>query len=200
MVIQRFPGRAVELVMDGAYASKAWRDLPARVTVTTRMPANAALHKLAPQSRTPGQKGRPPLKGAKLPTLAEIANTAVFVPVTITGPDGRQRTVHVHELICLWYKPFYTRPVKVILIRNPGTDTGFDVALASTDAEMPAGELIARYDSRWTIETCNQEAKAHGVGEARNRVEKAVKRTRPVRVHRPDHHDRLVRASWKRRS
>ena len=103
----------------------------------------------------------------------------MFVPVTITGPDGRQRTVHVHELICLWYKPFYTRPVKVILIRNPGTDTGFDVALASTDAEMPAGELIARYDSRWTIETCNQEAKAHGVGEARNRVEKAVKRTVP---------------------
>ena len=72
----------------------------------------------------PGQKGRPPLKGAKLPTLAEIAKTAVFEPVTITGPDGRSRTAHVHELICLWYKPFYTRPVKVMLIRNPGTSEG----------------------------------------------------------------------------
>jgi hypothetical protein len=39
--------------------------------------------------------------------------------------------------------------------------------------------LIARYDSRWTIETCHQEAKAHGVGDARNRVEKAVRRTVP---------------------
>ena len=69
--------------------------------------------------------------------------------------------------------------MKVILIRNPGTTEGFDVALASTDAEIPADALIARYDSRWTIETANQEAKAHGVGEARNRVERAVKRTVP---------------------
>ena len=67
----------------------------------------------------------------------------------------------------------------MILIRNPGTQSGFDGALASTDAEIPAAELIARYDSRWTIETCNQEAKAHGVGEARNRVKRAVERTVP---------------------
>jgi DDE superfamily endonuclease len=179
MVIKRFPGRMVELVMDGAYASKAWRNLPARVTVTTRMRGNARVHELAPSARTPGQKGRPPLKGRKLPTLGEIAKTAVFQAVTITGPDGRSRTAHVHEFVCLWYKPFYTRPVKVILIRNPGTSDGFDVALASTDAELPAGELIARYDSRWTIETANQEAKAHGVGEARNRVKQAVERTVP---------------------
>ncbi len=81
--------------------------------------------------------------------------------------------------MCLWYKPFYTRPIKVILIRNPGSSEGFDIALASTDADVPAPELIARYDSRWTIETAHQEAKAHGVGEARNRVQKAVQRTVP---------------------
>jgi DDE superfamily endonuclease len=178
MIIKRFPARTIELVMDGAYASKAWRDLPARVTVTTRLRANAALHQLAPAKR-PGQQGRPPLKGAKLPTLAEIARRATFTEATITGPDGRARTAHIHELVCLWYKPFHTRPVKVILIRNPGTTDGFDVALASTDVELPADQLIARYDTRWTIETCNQEAKAHGVGEARNRVENAVKRTVP---------------------
>jgi len=177
MVIKRFPGRKIELVMDGAYASRAWRDLPARVNVTTRMRANAALHKLAAGSRTPARQGRPPLKGARLGSLAEIANAATFVAVTITGPDGRQRTTHIHEFVCLWYKPFYTRAVKVILIRNPGTTDSVDVALASTDTEVPAAELISRYDSRWTIETAHQEAKAHGVGDARNRVEKAVKRT-----------------------
>ena len=66
MIPRRFPGRVVELVMDGAYASKAWRGLPDRVTVTTRMRA-----------------------------------TATFKPVTVTSPDGRERTVHVHELVCL---------------------------------------------------------------------------------------------------
>jgi len=178
LVIERFGARILELVMDGAYASRAWRGLPERVSVTTRMRSNAALHALAP-ARRPGQIGRTPLKGAKLPTLAEIAATALFRAVTITGPDGRQRTAHVHELTCLWYVPFHTRPVKVILIRNPGTEEGFDVALASTDIATDAPELIARYDSRWTIETAHQEAKAHGVGEARNRVQKAVQRTVP---------------------
>ena len=67
--------------------------------------------------------------------------------------------------------------MKVILIRNPGREEGFDVALASTDTNAATAQLIARYDSRWTIETCHQEAKAHGVGEARNRVQKAVQRT-----------------------
>lgn len=178
IILKRFPGRIVELVMDGAYASRAWRGLPGRVTVTTRMRGNARVHKLAP-ARQPGQKGRPPLKGAKLPTLAEIAQTAIFKRATVTGPDGRERTVHVHEFVCLWYTPFHTRAVKVILIRNPGTTNGFDVAIASTDADVPASELLSRYDSRWTIETANQEAKAHGVGQARNRVQKAVERTVP---------------------
>ncbi|MGO9977316.1 MAG: transposase [Solirubrobacteraceae bacterium] len=178
IVLARFPAGTVELVMDGAYASRAWRGLPERVTVTTRMRANARVHKLAPVGR-PGQQGRPPLKGAKLPTLAQIASTATFMAVTITAPDGRERTSHVHEFVCLWYTPFYTRAVKVILIRNPGRSEGFDVALASTDTEVSASPLIARYDSRWTIETCHQEAKAHGVGQARNRVQKAVQRTVP---------------------
>ena len=87
--------------------------------------------------------------------------------------------MHVHELVCLWYKPFHTRHVKMILIRNPGTTDGFDVAIASTDVNAPATELLARYDSRWTIETCNQEAKAHGAGQAHNRVKQAVQRTVP---------------------
>jgi hypothetical protein len=179
MILKRFPTRVVQLVCDGAYASKAWQGLPERVTVTTRMRANAAVYALPAAERRPGQQGRTPLKGAKLQSLAKIAATAIFTPVTITGPDGRSRTAHTHEFTCLWYKPFYTRSVKVILIRNPGSEKSFDVALASTDTDASSAGLIARYDSRWTIETAHQEAKAHGVGEARNRVEKAVKRTVP---------------------
>jgi len=66
-----------------------------------------------------------------------------------------------------------------MLIRKPGRSEAFDVALASTDITATSGQLIARYDSRWTIETAHQEAKAHGVGQARNRVRNAVQRTVP---------------------
>ena len=177
MIVQRFADRVVELVMDGAYATKAWRGLPERVTVTTRMRANAAVFALAPP-RT-GKRGRPALKGARLGSLAQLAAAAVFEAVTITAPDGRSRVEHVATLRCLWYGPFHTRPVIVMLIRKPDRADGYDVAIASTDTTATSTQLIARYDSRWTIETCHQEAKAHGVGQARNRVRRAVERTVP---------------------
>jgi hypothetical protein len=177
MVLPRFPTGVLELVMDGAYATKAWRGLPERVTVTTRMRANAALFELAPP-RT-GRRGRPALKGARLQSLAELAASAVFAPVTITGPDGRSRVEHVWRTSCLWYGPFHTRPVVIMLIRKPDRPDGFDIALASTDSDATSAQLIARYDGRWTIETAHQEAKAHGVGQARNRVRRAVERTVP---------------------
>ena len=177
MILARFPTRIVQLVMDGAYATKAWRALPDRVTVTTRMRANAAVFKLAPP-RT-GKRGRPALKGARMASLAQLAATAVFEPVTITGPDARTRVEHVWRTTCLWYGPLHTRPVAVMLIRKPDRAEGFDVAIASTDTTTTTAALIARYDSRWTIETAHQEAKTHGVGQARNRVQKAVERTVP---------------------
>jgi hypothetical protein len=177
MVITRFPARTVELVMDGAYATKAWRGLPDRVTVTTRMRANAAVFALAPPPT--GRRGRPALKGARLESLTRLAATAVFTPVTVTTADGRSRVEHVWSITCLWYGPFHTRPVTVMLIRKPDRTEGFDVAIASTDTTASTAELIARYDSRWTIETAHQEAKTHGVGQARNRVQKAVERTVP---------------------
>ncbi len=103
----------------------------------------------------------------------------MFEAVTITGPDGRSRTEHVWRTTCLWYGPFHTRPVTIMLIRKPDRTDGFDVAIASTDTTATSAELIARYDSRWTIETAHQEAKANGVGQARNRVQQAVERTVP---------------------
>jgi hypothetical protein len=66
-----------------------------------------------------------------------------------------------------------------MLIRKPDRTDGFGVAIASTDTTATTAELIARYDSRWTIETAHQEAKSHGVGQARNRVKRAVERTVP---------------------
>lgn len=108
-----------------------------------------------------------------------MALSAVFEPVAICGPDKRNRVEHVWSTRCLWYGPLHTRPVVIMLIRKPDRAEGFDVAIASTDTNATTAELIARYDSRWTIETAHQQAKTHGVGQARNRVRNAVERTVP---------------------
>jgi hypothetical protein len=138
--LARLAGRAVHVVMDGAYASRAWRDLPDEVTLTTRMRSTAALYQPTPPPT--GNRCRPALKGARLPSLATIAKTATFTPVTITSPDGRERTAHVHRFQCLWYGPFHTQPITVVMIRNPGTVEGFDIALASTDATAETARLV----------------------------------------------------------
>lgn len=64
------------------------------------MRANAADFALA--SPPTGKRGRPALKGARLGSLAELAATAVFEPVTICGPDGRSRVEHAWQTKCLW--------------------------------------------------------------------------------------------------
>ncbi len=135
MVLARVPTRVLALVMDGAYATKAWRGLPEHVTVTTRMRANAAVFKLAPPPT--GKRGRPALKGARLGTLTQLAASAVFEPVTITSPNGQTRVEHVWSTTCLWYGPFHTRPVQIMLIRKPDRTQGFDVAIASTETSPP---------------------------------------------------------------
>jgi len=177
LILGRFPRRTVHLLFDGAYATKAWRGLPEWVTITTRMRATAALYQPAPPpTRT---RGRPALKGKRLPSLAKLAETLTFTAVKITAPDGRQRIAQIAELHCLWYGPFHTRSVKLLLVRDGERTDGYDIAIASTDTNATAAELIARYAARWTIETSFQEAKANGVGQARNRVRRAVERTVP---------------------
>ncbi len=113
-------------------------------------------------------------------SLAQIANSATFKTISLTGRDGKIRSALVHEFTCLWYKPFHTRPIKVILVRNPNSNKDFNIAIASTDTTATAAQIIERYDGRWVIETVHQEAKAHGVGDARNRVRGAVRRTVPL--------------------
>ncbi|MDQ2760867.1 MAG: hypothetical protein M3Y17_10700 [Actinomycetota bacterium] len=70
--------------------------------------------------------GPPAAEGPKAPDPRRDRQHAVSQEVRTTGPDGRERIAHAHELVCLWYKPFYMRAIKVILIRNPGTTYGFE--------------------------------------------------------------------------
>jgi len=70
--------------------------------------------------------------------------------------------------------------VRVILLRDDGTDTGYDLALVSTDLDSSPSELIMRYSWRWSIEVTFAESRdLLGVGQARNRAQAAVERTVP---------------------
>jgi hypothetical protein len=65
----------IHAVGDPACASGALAELPANVTMTPRLRMDAALYEPAPPRPPQGQRrrGRPPKKGAGLPSLQQIA-------------------------------------------------------------------------------------------------------------------------------
>ena len=169
--------RPLHMVADAAYHGKALRHLPETITVTTRLPANAVLYDVAPPPT--GKRGRPRLKGARLGAPADLATAAKFTTAQVKR-YGRTDTVQIAEIRCLWYGSFHTQTVRVILLRDDATDTGYDLALVTTDPYTTAPALITRYAWRWSIEVTFAEARdLLGVGQARNRTEQAVRRTVP---------------------
>ena len=179
-IVSTFVGdRRVEVVADGAYACEKFAQLPDRASFISRLRANAALHRLTPP-RT-GKPGRPRTKGERLPALAELANDRRrrWRDITVSR-YGRSETIQTLTLVCLWYKVFKQRPVRVVLIREPGSVKPYDFALVATDIDLSVGQVVERYAERWAIEVAFRDAKqTTGVGEARNRVALAVERTVP---------------------
>jgi transposase/uncharacterized membrane protein (UPF0136 family) len=168
-----FPGRAVHVVADAHYHGPALRDLPASVTWTTRLPRNAVLFGLAPpRVRKPG---RPPRKGPRLGTWAELAAAAAWIPAVVRI-YGRDQAEDLAEVTCLWYGCLDVIPVRVILARDPARQ----IALVTTDLDTPAAALVQRYAARWSIEQAFTDARnVLGAGEARTRTRRAVQRTVP---------------------
>jgi Transposase DDE domain len=179
MIAEALPGRDIRVVADSAYAGGELKKLPARVTWTTRLRKDAALHALPP-ART-GRRGRPRTKGNRLPFLDGLAATAAFTPVAVTR-YGKTTVISAAAITCLWPSVSGTRPVTVVLIRDRST-TGYDLALVTTDTAASAAQVIERYASRWSIEAAIEDARqVFGAGQARNRTARAVERTVPFQL------------------
>lgn len=84
-----------------------------------------------PSFRTFWRRGRPRVRGARLPALAAIAATAEFTPVTVTR-YRKTATVRAAALTCLWHTVFGAQQARVILIRDTAA-CGFNLALVTTD-------------------------------------------------------------------
>ncbi len=178
-----FPDRMIHGVGDAAYANGAFAGLPENVTMTSRLRADATLHRLAPPRPPAGQRkrGRPPTKGDALPKLARIAaDPATQWTTTTVTRYAKTEQIMTHAFKCLWYDAFATQTVQVALIQDTTKPSGYELALISTDLQASAAQLIERYAERWPTEVAYEEGKElAGVGDARNRTEKAVQRTVP---------------------
>jgi hypothetical protein len=179
MLADALPGRDIHAVADSAYAGEELKKLGKGITWTTRLRKDAALWGLPPE-RT-GRRGRPRVRGDRLPSLAKLAATAEFAKVTVTR-YGKTETISAAAVTCLWHTVFGTRHVQVVLVRDRSA-SGYDLALVTTDPDATPAQVIERYAARWSIEIAIEDAKQEfGAGQARNRTANAVRRTIPFQL------------------
>jgi hypothetical protein len=188
LVVRRWwPDRALVAVADSSYAAiellAACRAWAPPVTLITRLRLDAALYEPA-SPRHPQQRGRPRLKGRRLPTLAVIAADpqTTWASLTIAHWYGRtERTVEVVTATAVWYHGGLPPvPLRWVLIRDPaGT---FDPqALLCTDLAVAPEQILTWFVQRWQLEVTFEEVRRHlGVETQRQWSDLAIQRTTPV--------------------
>ncbi len=129
VLAETFPHKQIHAVGDAAYHGRPL--LVPDTTITTRLPANAALHAPAPPRTR--RRGRPAKKGRRLPRLIELPATATWRTATVNR-YGRTDTIAIAEADCLWYGAFGDTTGRVVLAREPDTASGYDLAVFTTDA------------------------------------------------------------------
>ena len=171
---KRFRTDSCHAVGDAAYHGKAL--LVARTTITTRLPANAALYAL---------RRHAPASGADPGSRAHRLGTPPTWPPPRSGAAPRSpgtaaaMTVEIADIPSIWYGAFGNTPGRTVLVRDPGGDKR---AGGLHHRHRQCTEtVVARYAHRWPIETAIAGGKQLlGIGQARNRLQRAVERTVPL--------------------
>src|SRR5918993_551254 len=181
------PQREIVAVADRAYASlkllSRCQSLSRPVTFISRLRLDAALYEPAPPRR-PGQRGRPRLKGERLPNLSAVAEDprTVWEVAEIANWYGSgERTVEVVSQTAVWYSTgLFAVPVRWVLVRDP--EGVFKTqALLCTNLEADPREVLSWFVMRWQLEVTFQEARRHlGFETQRQWSDMAIRRTTPA--------------------
>ena len=183
-VVRRWwPHVAITVLGDQAYSvvelGHACRRCGVRLIAPLRL--DAVLHE-APPPRQPGTRGRPPLKGKRLPTLAERLDDPAtpWQPLRLRWYDGCVRWLQVSSGTALWYRSGQAPlPLRWVLVRH--ADAQYPPrSYFSTCPDDRAEDIVASFIKRWSIETTFEESRAHlGFETQRQWSDMAVERITP---------------------
>jgi len=181
-LIHWFPERKFVFLGDGGYASHELARFCHRhrrhATLVSRFHADANLY--APPPQRQGRKGRPRVKGAKLPVPKAVVRRSRRTRATVGWYGGGRRRVEWVSGIGWWYKAGKGLvPIRWVFVHDlQGTHR--DEYFYTTDTTLSAEQIITYFTARWPIETTFQEMRAHlGFETPRQRVAKSVLRTAP---------------------
>src|SRR3954466_2822037 len=177
------PDRRIVAVADSSFSViELLRSVSPYLDVVTRLRLDAGLYE-PPPPRRPGNKGRPRVKGARLPTLTErVADpTTAWQRVVIQGWYGRtQHQLDVATGPALWHPPGRRVLIRWVLVRD--AEGGREPqAFLCTDLKADPVAVLGRLGPPRRRGATFEEARRHlGVETQRQWSELAILRTTPA--------------------
>jgi hypothetical protein len=180
-VVRRwYPHRAIVAVADSGYAALS---LLAACTALPMPVTDAALYAPAPP-RQAKQRGRPRVKGERLPTLASCVSDPMtsWQSVTVAHWYGQgERRIELASHTAVWYHTGLPAvPIRWVLIRDPRAVFATQ-ALLCTDLTVAPEQIVGWFVLRWQMEVTLEEVRRHlGVESQRQWTHLAIARTTPA--------------------
>jgi len=184
VLLRWFPARQFVFSGDGGYANhmltRFARRHEQRLTLVSRFYADAALYAAPPRPKT-GAKGRPRVKGKKLPSPQDIVQrTKKRKKLTVNWYGGQSRRVEVVTGTGHWYKSGEGLVEVLWVFVHDLTGTHRDEYFFTTDVTQSAKQVVETFTGRWSIEVTFQEVRAYlGVETTRGWIERTVLRAEP---------------------
>jgi hypothetical protein len=177
------PDRRIVAVADSSFSViELLRSVSPHLDVVTRLRLDAGLYDPPPPPR-PGARGRPRVKGARLPTLNErVADpTTAWQRVVIQGWYGRtQHRLDVATGTALWHHPGRRVLIRWVLVRD-AEGAREPQAFLCTDLDAEPTAILGWFVRRWRVEVTLSEVRRHlGVETQRQWSDLAILRTTPA--------------------
>ena len=169
--------RRFHAIADSTYGGQSvLAHLPSNCELTSRLTMDARLYALPPQSE-PGRRGRPRIRGIRLPSPAEmLKERARRLTFNLYGRKDKVRVADCAA--CLYTVPH--RLMRIVAV-EPLTGGRKQQTFYSTCHEATAWDVLQWYAMRWSIEVTFHDSKMHlGFEEPQSWSRKAVQRTAPV--------------------
>lgn len=181
VLLRWFPQRRFVLTGDGNYATHELARFAARqgdrLALVSPFYADANLYE--PPSPYKG-RGRPRVKGAKLPTPAEEVARSRRSALKVAWYGGGHRDVAMVTGVGQWYQAGQGLVAVRWVFVHDMTGTHRDGYFLTTDVGMSAQEVIEIYTGRWNLETTFQEMRSGlGLETTRGWKERTVLRAAP---------------------
>lgn len=183
LVRRWLPDAKITVVGDQSYScvELAHGCVRARVRLIAPLRMDARLYAPAPV-RLPGTKGRPRVKGERLPKLDLVLadEQTSWQPVRLRWYDHTRRELEVATGTAHWYRLGQkVLPIRWVIVRDPKgklrTRAYFSTCLGDT-----ARKIVAEFIKRWSIEATFEESRAHlGIETQRQWSDLAVERSTP---------------------